>query len=608
MDVCLGFHAPRVDALIGATSLAEVDITVTQTLTISENAVLAFGYNGELLAPSGSVSCVGNPRNNGWNFVINRKGAASAAGMRIESAKKANEIGFGALTFAAVTPSPLHIQYTRFIFVDRAILAVYEGSYEVLAENCRFEWVRYGINAYASATRAKNCLFRDSYCGMYCDGSVDLGPTAELSTFDRIQYSIYGVSGRIVAKDCLFSSDESSDYGIYTLGSTVVTENFNGFYIVVPGNALSPKERSYVFSSSNFPYNRSDPARNESAWYLRGYYNNIKEQRPPGIEIMLEDSGSKDAEAYGLDGPTSVSRHAIKDVNTVDIGYHWPVKDSGGSQMPLEWQTYFNASSPTEDPDLDGVLNLDEYKNGTSPLKDDTDDYRYTRPIGVTEDLVGFDGDDWNPSKIGEPAELGFANGRAGSDLGRGPYIQITQWDAVDRVHAIYWGFDNSWWADGLPNKEQSFYIRHSSESQFTEYDSNGTTIRDCNTPGSSECFKGLDSELFLFRVLCSRSLLAPGLWYYKVRYREDPQNASARVVETPVYSFRVEDPAATSYAFVVVSVYRGSPPGQSQRELRRHHEYSRRSRSCLPNPAHSGSRLRALEKAASAWARWRTV
>jgi len=548
--VCLGYHAPRVDAVIGNVTPTDAVIQVTQAFTMEENAVLALGTRAEL-QPTGisSVVSVGDPRNKGWNYLVNSRSASTVAGQTIHSPQKGVPSNVDGIIVGLSAPS-VQLRFTRFLFLDTAVgnLFATNPTANVLAESCRFEWCSNGMYAFARSVSAKNCLFRDCFFGISAWG-VDSSITAQLCTFDRCRDGIRVDHGTVDAKDCLFSSNDGGEgtygfsVGIEMLSGTV-NESHNGFHklnIDITGQGIH--ERSVSLPDSNSPYNRIHPQ--ESTWFLRGRVNNPANPFPPPEDIIISDMGSKTLDDYALSGSMSASKHAIRDTGLVDIGYHWPVLDAAGAGLPAEWKSYFSVTNPGSDDDADAVSNLEEYLNETNPKKSDTDDDRY---ISETFQEVGLDG-----PTAPEIQDLGFANGPSRADLRRGPYLQISKLDATGVTFRVYWAFDNDWWPPGGPQRA-AFLLRQSGESQFTEVGfmtgTDSSVIETCMTT-TADCFYGFDGQLEFMRVTLS-DLTRGALFSYKIRYEENPGNLPARTVETPVYTFRVPQISPTSFAFIV--------------------------------------------------------
>ncbi len=553
--VCLGYHAPRIDALIGNLAGTDATIEVTGTLTLAENSVLAIAKGGEL-QPRADFSCLGDPWNMGWNYVIAAKGASTVAGLTLRSPKKGDgENAQGIVVFQV--PVNYQVRFTRFLFLEGGISSLSSALFTFRAENCSFEWCSVGMySAFFSELWAKNCLFRDCHLGMsnqVAGGAI----TAELCTFDRNEFGIQTSSTANVT-DCLFTGNRSGEetfgqsIGILKQNGTLREKNCAYFKLNLSiggiGQQLDPT--SYSLPDSNNPYNRTSPDKNESVWYLRGVFNNPLDPTPPSTEISLEDAGSKPTTEYTLLGTLSVSSHAIKDVGMVDVGYHWPVLDGNDTFMPQEWKSYFGVTNPDIDEDGDLVTNLDEYRSGINPHDLDTDHDSF---LSGREGNESVEGTDAPSSNGGEQPELGFVNGPARADLRRSPYIQIASIDTNEIVFFVYWGFDEDWWPLQGPQRD-TFFVRGSSQPVFTEIPFED--IEDCNN-GFSNCYNGQDFELILRRVRLSTidtnlHLERGSRCFYKVRYVEDPANPSGRVVETPVYSFPIPEASPSSFSFLV--------------------------------------------------------
>jgi len=535
--VCLGYHAPRVDAAIGNASGTFATVEVTGTLTMEENAVLAVGTGGRV-QPYGSFECIGNPLNLGWNYVINPKGPSSVVGSVIRSPRKGNGLEADGVT-VGLDPITVELRFTRFLFLDAALAVSYETS-TVAAESCRFEWCNSGMSAYFASVSAKNCLFRDCRIGLF--GMAGVGTlTAQLCTFDRNQFGISTLEAAVNATDSIFASNAfdpgfDSAYGpthtgihVETLPGPAISEKHNAFWKLHaarddPGGL---HETSIILPIANSPYHRLDPGKNESTWFLRGRLNNLLDPWPTATEVMLEDFGTKPLADYGLLDSAglpngfimSVSRHGIPDTGIADIGYHRPVTVANPNVLPAEWTSYFGVSSPTADQDqdaADGLSNLEEYKSGTNPLKRDTDEDRFVNQFGQD---VGLDS---NTFLVGEQRRLGFANGPGRCDLRLGPYVQISQLQEEAVEMRIYWAYANEWVLSvAVGPQGDTFLFRRGNQDVFSTIE-----ITDCEGNCSLvACGCQTDLSKWLATVTLSAGNLSAGeLIHYKVRFQIDPK------------------------------------------------------------------------------------
>ncbi|MGQ9589667.1 MAG: right-handed parallel beta-helix repeat-containing protein, partial [Planctomycetota bacterium] len=549
--VCLGYHSPRADGLIGSAS-ADATLTVTGPLTLVPGAVLAFrGSSGvKLTGQSPSLTSVGDPGGDGgWNTVLDKRAASTVVGLRIESPRSRYWSG-GSIYFQDCQSASAEVRYTRFLFGDKLGNFGISG-FTLAARDCRFEYAYWGLYAWGpGALEAQNCLFRDCARGISALNSSSAA--ASLCTFDRNGQGIAG-SGEspIVVRDSLFSGDPlRPSYGIDVASSGTIDESFCAFSGLTANKRVGwadvpLDERSFALPSGLSPYARDDPDESCFAIRCRQFDN------PPGSEILLEDAGSDEAQEGGYElGMRSATLkpgvRVLRDVGTVDIGYHAPAFDADADGMADLWEAHYDVSGAQGDADGDGAANLAEYEQASRPVAVDTDgDAWYGEGNWYGRDYKD-EGPPDDPRGDGNQS-WGFVSGPVGYDPRRPPYLQNMEVSGTPATCAvtIYWGHDvrqtgEETWLDGTST--DVLWVRKAGDTTFAYYA--GEDAPDPQPENLPEY------EKLKFRRHRLEGLACGTLYFYKIEFRHD--GGSSPGTFTPVYTFRTWPAEAGDFQFAV--------------------------------------------------------
>lgn len=295
-------------------------------------------------------------------------------------------------------------------------------------KNCVFDFIsavaislRIGNYPGVSNPLIVNNVFRNCIVGIDTIDPFDIGFYNNIITDTKIAIKRSGTLSSKVAYTCFFNNN-TNFVGYPSTYGKVVVQNANGtpsdIAMNIFVNPFFAEALNYTLATNSPCIDAGDPT---------PVYNDIK--FPPSLGTEINDMG-----AYG--GPNAV---ALGDADSDGLPDTWEIKYFGD----------ISKYGPQDDPDGDGLTNLQEFQYGTDPTKTDTDGDGFNDP---TEIETGSD--PLNPSSTPPPVlaidveqvRLSFIAGngktnliQASSDLKNWPTVEqiIGTGDKVSRTYGV---------------------------------------------------------------------------------------------------------------------------------------------------------------------------